>query len=507
MDLADYRRDFGRFNSSLELARYHLRTQTSSEEEFIRFFDRFAHLFDRATVVELISLAQTQADATETEFVGRRRLAGAAALQLLELAIREYEEEWQRCAAASRIIWRDRRLAPAAIPAAISDESDRKQRNELYERWVRSLKDCAAPRMEWLAARCEVVHELGFAGLGELWSWTRRVDLGGVQTAAASFLRRTEAGYFQALAKWRERNTDPFGGGDLGLVDRLRFRRLSHFDRIFRGAAMPSVLINALAQMGLDPAGKPGLAIEFDSAPATGVSSAVFPLQAPTDVRAVVAATDGAAAYRAMFDAAGQAEFSAWNSGSFFDKNPEFIFSPDRGNACAFGQLFANLHLDRNWLSEHCTRGRESTASELVAELALLTLLEVRENCASLIFWYDHDQSGGEFTERAETDYSAQLRAATGFARDGATLYAEADQALAGADGFRGLMFETVLAEHLRSQSGSRWWTSRRAADELRDLWNTASRYSVEELSRMLGLGELEPDPLADRLLRLIEQP
>ena len=137
----------------------------------------------------------------------------------------------------------------------------------------------------------------------------------------------------------------------------------------------------------------------------------------------------------------------------------------------------------------------------------MLELLEVRENCAGLVFWAEHDRSGGDLTERAETEYANQLRAATGFAREGPTLYGEADQALHLADRLRGLMFETILVEHLRSQAGNRWWTSRRAADELRDLWNTASRYPVEELAGMLGLGELEPDPLADRLLRQLEQP
>ena len=48
---------------------------------------------------------------------------------------------------------------------------------------------------------------------------------------------------------------------------------------------------------------------------------------------------------------------------------------------------------------------------------------------------------------------------------------------------------------------GHRWWASRKAGDELIDLWNTASRYSVEELARLIGFGEISFDLIAELLI------
>jgi hypothetical protein len=57
----------------------------------------------------------------------------------------------------------------------------------------------------------------------------------------------------------------------------------------------------------------------------------------------------------------------------------------------------------------------------------------------------------------------------------------------------------------LRSRHGRRWATARAAGEELIDVWNTASRYSVEELARLVWGGELSFDLLADELLAAVE--
>ena len=54
------------------------------------------------------------------------------------------------------------------------------------------------------------------------------------------------------------------------------------------------------------------------------------------------------------------------------------------------------------------------------------------------------------------------------------------------------------MREHLRSRHGRRWFASRAAGEELIDIWNTASRYRVEELARSVWGGELSFDLLAD---------
>jgi hypothetical protein len=64
----------------------------------------------------------------------------------------------------------------------------------------------------------------------------------------------------------------------------------------------------------------------------------------------------------------------------------------------------------------------------------------------------------------------------------------------------RARLFAAGMAEHLRARHGRRWYASSAAGDELRDVWNTASRYTVEELARLVWGGELSFELLADEL-------
>ena len=47
---------------------------------------------------------------------------------------------------------------------------------------------------------------------------------------------------------------------------------------------------------------------------------------------------------------------------------------------------------------------------------------------------------------------------------------------------------------------GRRWFESRRAGEELIDVWNTASRYRAEELSKLITGSEPSFELLADAL-------
>jgi hypothetical protein len=70
----------------------------------------------------------------------------------------------------------------------------------------------------------------------------------------------------------------------------------------------------------------------------------------------------------------------------------------------------------------------------------------------------------------------------------------------------RAWAFEVSFREYLRTRYGRRWWASSRAGDELIDLWNTAQRYPVEELARLIGFGEISFDLLADDLIELMKE-
>jgi hypothetical protein len=506
IDLTDYRKEFGRFCSGWERARYETRGGNDTASEIERATERFTHLFERDTVLELLERISSTENITETERTARRALAGAAANIYLDRRLHEYREECRRCESASRVDWLGERLELTSIPARLAEMAERSERIELERRWLRGIRNCAEPRLALIEARDDAARGLGFTSLTDFAASTREIDLGQWARFASGFLEQTETGYFRALARLRARNDELPTGGDAEYSDRLRWRRLSRFDRIFNDTDLGPALKQALGWMSIDLDRQPNLQLEFEPSSIGDAPATLFCVQPPSDVRLWLKTGDGAVRYRQSFQAMGMAQQQTWSSPGLFERYPEFVYPSDRATAFGSGELFANLHLDRSWVAELYTRGNEATAAELVAEFALLGLSRVRAHCAKLLFWLEHPTVESLSANTTESGYAERMRGATGFAGGGTTHLGEANGAIGWADRLRAVMFEMLLLDHFRSNYGNRWWSARRASDELRDIWNTGSRYSVEELATSLRLGEIAFEPTADRFRGLIDR-
>jgi hypothetical protein len=130
----------------------------------------------------------------------------------------------------------------------------------------------------------------------------------------------------------------------------------------------------------------------------------------------------------------------------------------------------------------------------------------VRRRCASLSYELELHSSASVRSERLAASYSDLLSEATRFRRSPALYLTDVDDGFYSAAYLRAWSFEVALREHLRTRWGRRWWASRKAGDELIDLWNTSSRYTVEELASLIGFGELSFDLLADSLIAAMKE-
>lgn len=504
IDLTDYRKEFARFCSGLELFRYEGRSDRIAALASERVTERFTHLFGRETILKLLELANSNDNITETEAAARRALAGAAANVHLDLYLRDHQEECRRCEAASAIDWQGERLALARVPALLAEISERPARIDLEAGWLRATRNCIEPRLELIAGRDLGAQELGSEDAAAIGVTTRGIDLVRWQRYAAAFLEQTEKAYFHALARLRARNDE------LQTVDRwvysdlLRWRRLTRFDRIFDGAHVDAAIKLALGWMHVDIDRQPNLRIDPEAVAGGTGEANLYRVEPPRDVRLRLGRGAGARCYHEIFFGLGMAQQQAWTSPTLFERYPEFVYAADRATALSSGQLVANLHLDRAWVAELYTRGNEETAFELVAEFALLELQQIREHCAQLLFLSAHPTADSLAAEGAANECAEQLHAATGFEPVGQVYWWETDGPMGFADRLRAVMFETLLLDRFRSEYGNRWWSNRKASDELRDIWNTGSRYSVEKLAASLGLGEIGVEPTSDRFNGLI---
>jgi hypothetical protein len=177
-------------------------------------------------------------------------------------------------------------------------------------------------------------------------------------------------------------------------------------------------------------------------------------------------------------------------------RHPEFIYAPDGATREGFGLLFRLLFCDTAWLGER--RGlRASETEEIAHAFTLVEMHDARLCCARLSYGLALFDATDVRSEQLSEIYSTLHTEATGFRYHPATSLLDAASAQRAAESLRARLFAVGFAEYLRARYGRRWWASRKAGDELRDIWNTASRYGVEELARLIGIGEPDFELLA----------
>jgi len=148
---------------------------------------------------------------------------------------------------------------------------------------------------------------------------------------------------------------------------------------------------------------------------------------------------------------------------------------------------------------------RAAEASVLARRAALLDLYQARRECAAVACALALEGAAGGPSEQSAEEYAARFTEATGFRHEAATHLLDADEWFGAATRLRARLFAAGLREHLRGRHGRRWFESRRAGEELIDVWNTASRYPAEELSKLLWGGEPGFELSADASLAALE--
>ena len=218
------------------------------------------------------------------------------------------------------------------------------------------------------------------------------------------------------------------------------------------------------------------------------------------DVRLLLAPIGGVYDYTTLFHEVGHAQHFAWSSRELAAQHPEFMHRPDYATTESYAFLFNHLFLDPAWLAEHRPSMNEAQARSSVRDIALRVAYVVRRLCAKHSYELELHGSANPRSEQLASKYATLQKQATGFSRSPALYLWDVDDGFYSAAYLRALAFEACLREHLRVRYGRRWWASRKAGDELIDLWNTASRYTVEELARLIGFGELSFELLAESL-------
>jgi hypothetical protein len=498
MDPSDYRRDYAAYSAAAERARFEHHAGLSPRLELRPAEERYADLWTREAFADLRRRFDETNAQFETERAGLRALAGAAGLKYSEWRAREVSEELRRCAESGGFEWGGARVSASEVAGLLAVERDATRRRELTHRALDAVRACDDLRAARLDALSEAVRALGFEGRRALYEEFAGVSLEALAAGAESFLRRTEAVYMSALAEWSSRELAPSAWRAPEYADLLFFERAADTEAQFPARDFQGLYAETLAGLGVRVESQGNLTVDDTPRPGKASESSCFAVAPPQDVRLVVGAGAGGLGFfgRSLLEG-GRAQMFAWASRETSQRHPEFVYAPERATELGHGLLLAGLLREPVWL-EARRRVRAAEASVLARRCVLLDLYRARRECASVACALALERAAGGRSEQLAEEYAARFTEATGFRHDAATHLLDADEWFESATRLRARLFAAALREHLRESHGRRWFESRRVGEELIDVWNTASRYRVEELSKLLWGGEPDFEPLAD---------
>ena len=497
MNASEYRREYAEYCRASERERRDHHAGLLPEPRSERLRERYAHLWRREEVEDLLRAFKETPENFMTERAGLRALADAARLRFAEERAREVAGELARCE-SRRVGWEGAGVSAGEVPRLLASERDAGRRGELAARWFDAVRACDDLRVELLASRDESARALGLADYLALREETCGASYEKLTAGADAFLRRTAPVYHAQLARWAARELPPAHAP--GYADLPHFRRAAHLDASFPRRELRATYEAALASFGVRVAAQPNVRVDDEARPSKRARSACFAVAPPDEVSLVVGAgEEGALLFRSFFAAAGEAQHFAWVSRELAARHPEFVHAPDAAARRGFGLLLRRLFCDAAWLAER--RALKASEAEEVARACALVETEEARACGARLRYALALRGGDARSEQLSEAYTSLHTEATGFRHHAATGLLDAPEAFRAAEEWRAQLFAAALGEYLRARHGRRWWAARRAGDELIDMWNTASRYPAEELARLVGAGEPEAELLADTLL------
>lgn len=498
MNPSDYRRDYAAYSAAAERARFEHHAGLSPRLELRPAEERYADLWTREAVADLRRRVEETNAQFETERAGLRALAGAAGLKYAERRACEVSEELGRCAESGGFEWGGARVAASEAEGLLAAERDAGRRRELTQRRLDAVRACDDLRAARLEALNDAARELGFEGRRALYEEFAGVSLDALAAGAEGFLRRTEAAYMAALAGWSSRELAPGAARAPEYADLPYFERAADADARLPARDFRGLYAETLAGLGVRVESQRNLRVDDAARAGKAADSACFAVAPPEDVRLVVGAGAGGLGYfgRSLAEG-GRAQVFAWASRESSSRHPEFVYATDRATEAGHGLLLAGLLREPGWLEAR--RGMRATeAGALARRAALLELYGARRECASVVQALALYPAKGGRSEQSAEEYASRFTEATGFRHEAATHLLDADEWFESATNLRARLFAAGFGEHLRGRHGRRWFESRRAGEELIDVWNTASRYGAEELSGLLWGGGASFELLAD---------
>ncbi|OYT70762.1 MAG: hypothetical protein CFK52_10025 [Chloracidobacterium sp. CP2_5A] len=466
----DYRREFAGFQFARAQARQDGWRQSSPFEPLpARIHDRFSDLWSLTAVETLRGEREADQSRPEVERRGGDVLRAVAETWLIRAQCREIETELHRALTAPFIAWQGGRHAAVALAAQAARETDPAQR--------RALESKLAAHYAGLVDLREQRREVSAAA-------TRRL---GYASPAAQAAAHAQALMDEDLAPWMTACERFLADTDADAPRAAALRSDPPADDPFEARLMRRAVEATLRNLGARPWQQANVTTIWQATGAAGV----FRARVPEDIRWAVTMQPGWQAWQRLLGELARVQQAAWTS----TKLPiELRSHGDPALAETWQRLFAGLLFDPHWTTSlldiqppPALRRAMAAARQRLARRAAL-------RCVA---WHGRETAGWTL-ERLRAEFEQRL----GASLSDWELLDELEAAPLALARLRGDWLAAALDDWLRTRYGH-WHVSRRAGDDLIDLWNTGFRYPAGRLAALVGVGPIGPEAWLSELARL----
>jgi hypothetical protein len=271
--------------------------------------------------------------------------------------------------------------------------------------------------------------------------------------------------------------------------DVIRVFRAPEWDPQFPAEKMLPALEATLTDMGIDLRSQENVELDVEQRPKKSPRAFCAPIEVPGRVVLVIQPMGGADDWRALFHEAGHTEHYANTSANLLMEEKRL---GDVAVTEGWAMLMQHLTDDPAWLTRRLDFPRPD---EFELEGVTQLLYMVRRYSAKLLYELEFHQA--DDPTKVANRYVEILGDALKIEPAAADYLSDIDSSFYVTGYLRSWAFEAQFRTHLRERFGNDWFAKREAGSLVRELWETGSSMTADEMLHEVTGQELEMDAVA----------
>jgi hypothetical protein len=480
----------GKFEESLNRQLYQFYSGRKSVLELVNLYSDYSDIFSLDSIREV----ETEYNSTSESFSSRRKslrkIWSFLIDQHLDAQLAPLTEEIHQLEAQGSLVWEGRNLALSQVAFHLKNESDAFKRRNLSERYARELQKSELLRQESVSLLNSVAITLGFKHYAQAREQISGVDYHKLLESWDAALRPLEDKYMERLRASFEISQNFFQ--EAGAWDIAYWEKKNEAEHIFSKDNLIPIVKATLSDLGIEPERPDSVSIDMENQEGKRAGPLCIPIKIPHEIKIVMIPENGARQYFSLLHEIGHAYHFAWTNPSLA---LEHRIMGDGALSESYAFLLEHFLRDQEWLARMFSFVK---SKEFLQFQTLSRLFLVRRCVGKLRFAVNLYEC--KTYEEMPGIYSETMKAYTGLAYRPEFWMHDLSDGFYSADHLRGWMCEAILREYLRTRFGNSWMMNRSAAGFLKEIWETGQLYRADELCKEIGMGDLDPQVLADEI-------